>query len=164
MDDVAECMIVLSDVSERARMGDRRGRKLPGELVAGPIEDELASCDWVTSMDGRSGDGFREEAAELPELSGSSVKPNNLGRRPRCCAILSESVVISSARRGGDRTSGKTCNGKAIELAAVLVPTRGLPAGLTAGDVRGEASREVEVERLIVSVTERDDEPGRGSL
>lgn len=40
---VAEWMIVLRDVSDRARMGERRGRKLPGELVAGPDDVDVES-------------------------------------------------------------------------------------------------------------------------
>lgn len=106
---------VVSDVSDRARMGERRGRKLPGDPEAGPMwADESSDCE--TAMGVRSGETLRDEAAESPELSGSSVKPNNLGRRPRCCAIRSESVAISSARRGGDLTSGRTCMGSGMPL------------------------------------------------
>jgi hypothetical protein len=102
--------------------------------------DESSDCE--TAIGVRSGETFRDEAAESPELSGSSVNPNNLGRRPRCCAIRSESVAISSARRGGDRTSGSTCMGNGIPFDIEWMVTRGLPMGLPAGDVRGEASRD----------------------
>jgi hypothetical protein len=143
----AEWMMLLSvvrEVSDRARIGERRGKKLPGDPVAGPrcVEGESSDCEMVMEL--RSGETFLEEAAES-ELSGNSVNPNNLGRRPRFCAIRSESVAISSARRGGDRTSGKTCIGTGMPLDTdLLMPIRGLPLGLAPGEFRGDASREIE--------------------
>jgi hypothetical protein len=133
---------VVSEVSDLARIGERRGKKLPGELVAGPECAEGESSDCETAI--RSGETFLEEAAES-ELSGSSVNPNNLGRRPRFCAIRSESATMSIARRGGERTSGRTCMGNGIPLDTdLLMPTRGLPLGLPDGETRGDASRERE--------------------
>lgn len=86
--------------------------KLPGDEAAGPIGLDVAETLGEVDSISRSGDTFRELALELfaeSELSGISVNPNNLGRRPRRCAILSESAAISRFRLGGDRTSGRTC-------------------------------------------------------
>ena len=135
---------VVREVSDLARIGERRGKKFPGDPVAGPRCVEGESSDWEITMDVRSGETFLDEAAES-ELSGNSVKPNSLGRLPRFCVNRRESVAISKARRGGDRTSGRTCMGTGIPLETdLLMPTRGLPFGLAAGELRGDASRDSE--------------------
>lgn len=51
----------------------------------------------------------RELLAELLELSGISVNPNNLGRRPLRGFICNESAAMAIVRLGGERTSGRTC-------------------------------------------------------
>lgn len=113
----------------------RRGMADPG-LGPGDVDMLLSSgltCEipsaadgetWISGNDRRSGELLRELAAEdarlLPELSPISVKPNKRGRRPRRVVSWMESAAIATVRRGGDRTSGRTCSGNAMPC--VIVP------------------------------------------
>lgn len=96
--------------SDRARTGCLRGINCD----AGPGG---AAGDVMGGEPLRSGEFDREfateELADDPE-SGISVKPNNFGLLPRFCVICNESAAMAIVRRGGDRTSGKTCRGTGI--------------------------------------------------
>lgn len=108
-------------VSERVRIGPRRGRVEPW---IGPDGEVIEGLDGPASLDKPKGltpilsgllllELLTLLAAELALLddSGISVKPNNLGRLPRRRLSWSESAASARDRRGGDLTSGRTCMG-----------------------------------------------------
>lgn len=96
----------------------------------------------------RSGELLRELAQELlallalDELSGSSVNPKSFGLRPRRCVTVRLSACIMSGRRGGDRTSGRTCDGSAAGAGRAGDPKTNGPDSIRGefiGDARGDA-------------------------